>query len=105
MDQDYVGKLTDKEKKWLSDFNEEYYGNKLSKKTLRNKAKRKEMFDQTNARNRDIFNIRFRSDVHGNFSETAGGEDALVDYIDAKRDAYIPDKLIQSFDDDSDTGR
>lgn len=84
IDQDYVKELSDKEKEWLSDFNEEYYGNKLSKKTLRNKVKKKEIFDQTNARNRDISNIRFKSYLDSSFRGTYGSEESVINYLHEK---------------------
>src|SRR5882724_10751545 len=63
MDQDYVDGLSDKDKEWLSDFNETYYGNKFPRSDKRGRKTnmfdkagipRKEIFDATNARNRDI---------------------------------------------------
>ena len=60
MDQDYMDKLDDKSKEWLSKFNVEYYGNtfKKGKGPLNHhvKADHKKVYDQTNARNRDMYN-------------------------------------------------
>lgn len=55
VDQDYTKDLSDKDKKWLSTFNEEYYNNVLTPKTKRSKKKRKTIYDLTNARNRDMY--------------------------------------------------
>lgn len=111
LDQDYVGDLSDKEKIWLSKFNEEWYGNKLSPKTKRSKAKRKEIYDQTNARNRDVHTVHYKiydrdqpNRGQDNENASSGGvnttdsifdvnrrmdynyfEEASIDYFDFKR--------------------
>jgi len=81
IDQNYIDKLSETDKDWLNKFNEEYYGNTFRddktvvikkgknkgkirkyKKGLHAKANisRTELFNQTNARNRDIYNKSFR---------------------------------------------
>lgn len=85
MDQDYINELSDKDKEWLSKFNEEWYGNKLSKRTARSKNKRKEIYDQTNARNRDVYNLHSRSYLDATFKGTAGDENSAIEYIDTMR--------------------
>lgn len=88
MDQDYVNKLDDKDKEWLSNFNEEYYGNKLSNKTKRSKSKRKAIYDQTNARNRDIYNIgiRWENGGTGQGAGTTGDEESVIEELEIRRD-------------------
>lgn len=63
VDQDYINKLNYKEKEWLSQFNEEYYNNTLNKdwrKNLHMKENKYDIYDQTNARNRDMYNKRYK---------------------------------------------
>lgn len=91
MDQDYIEKLDDKSKEWLSKFNEEYYGNTFQKgsgpRNLHVKTQRKLVYDQTNSRNRDVYNQRYRlydnpewggMDYYG----TSSPEDALIEAMD-----------------------
>lgn len=83
--------LDDKDKEWLSKFNVEYYGNtfKKGKGPLNHhvKADHKKVYDQTNARNRDMYNQRYRlydepkwggMDYYG----TLTPEDALIEAMD-----------------------
>lgn len=63
MDYDYVNKLNDEEKQWLAQFNDEYLGNTLNKdwrKNLHYKGHKKAIYDQTNARNRDMYNNLYK---------------------------------------------
>lgn len=99
MDQDYVSKLNDKEKEWLSKFNEEFYGNVLSPKTKRSKKGRKEIFDQTNARNRDIYNVGLKSYMDSGFRGTTGDEDSTLDYVQASKDVASGKLIIPTGDD------
>jgi hypothetical protein len=60
LDQDYVKKLSDAEKQFLSNFNDEFYGgsfNHPGKQLHRSKKKKRECYDRNNARNRDLFAI------------------------------------------------
>jgi len=91
MDVDYVNKLNDEEKQWLSQFNNEYFGNTLNKdwrKNLHMKDSKKAIYDQTNARNRDMYNKRYRMNdedhmIMDNFdNEYTSPEDALIDFMD-----------------------
>lgn len=55
LDQDYVNKLNDKEKEFLSNFNEEYYGGNFKhkgKKLHRNKESRRKCYNRNNSQNR-----------------------------------------------------
>jgi len=58
IDQDYIDKLTDKEKQWLNNFNEEWVNCNIRKDKARfhkSKKDRKIINDMNNARNRDVF--------------------------------------------------
>ena len=58
IDHDYVARLSDEEKKWLSNFNEEYLSGNMNhpgKKFNKSKKRRKECYDRNNARNRDMY--------------------------------------------------
>lgn len=61
LDQDYIGDLSNKEKDWLNDFNEEYYGANLDFQNLENnrfhktKVDKKACTDRNNARNRCMY--------------------------------------------------
>lgn len=60
LDQDYIDKLSDKEKEWLSNFNEEYLSgnfNHKGKKLHRTKKERRDCYNRNNARNRDLYTI------------------------------------------------
>lgn len=57
IDHDYINKLSHEEKKWLSNFNEEYVGgnfNHEGKKFHRSKKQKKTCYDRNNARLRDV---------------------------------------------------
>lgn len=86
-----MDRLDDKSKEWISKFNVEFYGNTFKKgsgaRNLHTKDKHKLVYNQTNARNRDIFNQRYRlydnpewggMDYYG----TLTPEDALIEAID-----------------------
>lgn len=95
MDQDYINQLDDSGKEWLSQFNNEYYGNTLNKdwrKNLHHKETKKTIYDATNARNRDMYNNRYKYNenesgiaVPSSLSEFTNPEDANIEYIDLKR--------------------
>lgn len=85
VDQDYTTQLTDKEKKWLSVFNEEYYNNVLTNKTKKSKKKRKAIYDLTNARNRDMYTTNYR--IYDPQAKV-GEEENLKLLIDKDREGY-----------------
>lgn len=109
MDQDYIQVLESAEKQWLNDFNETYYGNKFPNKSRRGRKTnmfdkadiaRKEIFDQTNARNRDIHTTSYKINAdQGRLYEDHNDkerlsifdlerdtiETELIDYLDLKR--------------------
>jgi hypothetical protein len=80
---------------WYSQFNNEYYGNTLDKdwrKNLHFKEQKKQIYDATNARNRDLYNTRYKYNEHENgiaipdsYSEYCNPETAYVDYLDYKK--------------------
>ena len=59
LDQDYIDKLSDEEKRFLSDFNEEFYGGSFGHKCNlhRTKKLRRECYARNNSRNRDLYAI------------------------------------------------
>lgn len=83
-----------KEQTWLSRFNEEYYNNTLNKnwtKNLHYKAQKKPIFDATNARNRDLYNKRYKMDdadykIMDNYdTEYTSPEHALISFLDKEK--------------------
>lgn len=93
-DQDYIDKLSDKDKAWLSQFNDEWLGaNTKDARFHKSKKAKKRCNDQNNARNRDVYsNTRAtgRLDLAGEKTigdnETRNYEDELINYIDNKSD-------------------
>jgi hypothetical protein len=100
MDQDYINKLSEKEKEWLSNFNEEYISGNFShkgKKFHKTKKARRECYSRNNARNRDLYTIlRTKGWMNGMENESvldevysANPEEALhemLDYDDEKKE-------------------
>lgn len=107
MDQDYIDQLTDKEKEWLSNFNEEFIGANLKHKGKifhKSKKDRKACYDRNNARNRDLYSLNrtgaliapnkwigstgFKGQLEGfqkeNISGTNLTEDNMIDELDKK---------------------
>lgn len=98
-DFDYLDKLNDKEKAWMSQFNEEYLGARLNgnKKPLhKTQVLKKNCFDMNNARNRDItsnaiaggrmsYDINLKQEVESKQTVVPSEvEDALIEAIDLK---------------------
>jgi hypothetical protein len=87
---------------FLSKFNDEFYGNTFRKGTrpLHKKSERKTLYNATNARNRDMYNRRYR---YNDLEYVAGQEsaptldpsEALIDYLDQKNtiDQFMADAL------------
>lgn len=66
MDQDYISKLSENEKRWLSDFMREWSSADFThkgKKFHRSKKSRKAIYDANNARNRDAFAVTKSNDM------------------------------------------
>ena len=92
MDADYIDQLNGDEKQWLSTFFNEFYGNTLNKdwrKNLHYKEQLKSIYDQTNARNRDIFNQRYKFNendqgipIPDRYSEFTNPENAILELLD-----------------------
>lgn len=60
LDQDYIDKLSDKEKQWLSNFNEEWLGanfNHEGEVIHKKKAQKREIYNRNNARNRCVLSV------------------------------------------------
>lgn len=81
--------------KWYSQFNNEYYGNTLNKDWRANlhfKSQKKEIYDATNSRNRDMYNTRYQmGDSDGYISDNhdtdyTSPESALIESIDREED-------------------
>lgn len=92
-DFDYIHKLNKKEKEWLNTFMEEYakaYLNHGKKRKLK-KTHIKEVYQQNNARNRDMWNKYQKIDVSNigisefidqNTKTFSNIEEALIDFLD-----------------------
>jgi beta-glucosidase/6-phospho-beta-glucosidase/beta-galactosidase len=103
LDQDYIDKLSDEEKKWLSNFNEEWLGanfNHDGKVLHRTKEEKREIYNRNNARNRDLISqmnaqnklvatdkvkeMLEKEELHQHVNPESV-EDALIMLIDEKR--------------------
>lgn len=110
---EYIGKLNDKEKEWLSNFNEEWLSanfNHNGKKLHKSKKSKREIYSRNNARNRDMLAIAkasgaVRYDTSGSFidNETASGisqEDTinqLLDYAKVAKSCVDSDKAAEKW--------
>ena len=92
-DLDYIDKLDEKERAFMSKFMEEFVGARLNgkgKKLHRTKKLTKDCFDRNNARNRDIYAIARATGTLYEYDpyldeEMFDNEDQLIDSIDAKK--------------------
>lgn len=106
IDHDYLDKLSDKEKEWLSNFNEEYLSgnfNHKGKKFHKTKKEKRDCYNRNNARNRDLFtiartwgwvvgaeNAELESAIDNARTETMNPEsqeNAVIDLLDIRADA------------------
>lgn len=93
LDQDYIDKLSDKEKEFLSKFNQEYVNADFrhEKPLMKSKKARRQSYSRNNARNRCIFSLakakNSLDEIDYNAMEKSSGdvESALIDYIDHKK--------------------
>lgn len=94
LDQDYIDQLSEKEKEFLSNFNEEFYGGNFyhrGKKLHKSKKSKRACYSRNNAQNRCGLGI---SKAKGNlvYADSTSEErhidveDALIDYIDSKKE-------------------
>lgn len=93
-DQDYINKLSDKEKEWLSNFNEEYVSNNFNhkgKKIHRKKKHKKSCSDSNNARNRDEYSkaksknmLKHDSGIYLDKDRENTTENTLIELLDLK---------------------
>lgn len=98
LDYDYVDKLSDKDKQWLANFTDEYLHvnfNHSGKKFYKSKTKKREIYNQNNSRNRDIFaremaqnKLEYLGTHSGKSTEETPDniEDALIYQIDNKEE-------------------
>lgn len=100
IDYDYIQKLSDKEKKWLAKFTEEYVNASLDeahpRKNLHNsKRLRKDCYDRNNARNRDVLTKAKASGKFHYIDDVFKSEEDLSEVLE---------ELLESRDDGSDQG-
>ncbi len=99
LDQDYANQLSDKDKEYLSNFNEEYLSgnfNHKGKKLHRTKKEKRDCYNRNNARNRDLYTInRTRGWIadaeianeaveRSQNKDASSQEDTLIELIDLK---------------------
>lgn len=95
LDFDYIDKLNDYEKQWLSDWSDEHYGAKLDYKNLENNRfhktpeDKKACTDRNNARNRCQYGIaraggKINNPENGVESVDTNSEDDVINAIDKK---------------------
>lgn len=108
IEQDYIKKLSPKEKAWLNKFNEEWISASFDKNNRKNLHKTKEAkrdcYGRNNSRNRDLYNFL---KITGNLKYT-GGQNAqgakIVDNFETRNKGHhelrhgIEDKLIEILD-------
>lgn len=95
---EYVDKLSEKEKEWLNNFNEEYLSanfNHPGKKLHKTKAKRREIYGMNNAKNRDALAIAKASN-----SVRYGNKD-IADLVDQEAPSNPEDAIIEMMDMDA----
>ncbi len=108
VDQDYIHRLSERDKLWLSKFNDEYYNNRFRNNETdfhQTQTQKRERFRNTNAMNRDTYAVLkagralkrttealapeawtpevIEFDKYGDAFD--GNEDALIEYIDGKK--------------------
>jgi hypothetical protein len=95
IDFDYTDKLSEKEKEYLSNFNEEWLSgnfNHKGKKFHKTKADRKKCYDRNNARNRDIYSI---NRTHGWIVAT---EDLIDGLQNMKNPSDVEEAMVSILD-------
>lgn len=102
-DIDYAHKLSESEKKWLSQFMEEDLGAQLNPETLKNKYNRKALnksktqrkgcFDRNNHRNVDIYGV---GRATGRLADIKSP--AIESYLEEQDDTNYEDYLIKKID-------
>lgn len=94
LDNDYLEKLSDKEKEWLNNFNEEYVGANFrhpGKVLHKTKKGKRNCYSRNNSRNRCIYGLaKARNEVIDSAKDleekpSENYEDALIEYIDNKK--------------------
>lgn len=102
MDQDYIDKLSDKEKQWLSNFMEEELGGNFKhkgKKLNTSKKNKRRCYGNNNARNRDTYAMeRWKAEI--GIAPWYGSEEMpkLFEGLQEKDRNSQEDKMIQILD-------
>jgi len=103
IDQDYIDKLTDEEKDWLSRFNEEYVSANFQhkgKKLHKTKKQKRERYQANNKRNVDIFAVSkanemlrgekdIKSVLDKSDTNASQHEDTMIALIDMKKNIKV----------------
>lgn len=93
LDQDYIDKLSDSEKEWLSNFNEEWLSgnfNHEGEQLHKTPEEKRECYTRNNARNRDLYTIsRTRGWVVGMNESQDAIEDSQVTNPQSQEDALL----------------
>lgn len=94
IDFDYLDKLTDAEKQWLSNFNEEWLSgnfNHPGKIFHKSKKSKRDCYNRNNARNRDLYSIgrtngwqTLKDEADPDPVNPMGHEDTIVNLLDQK---------------------
>jgi hypothetical protein len=97
-DYDYIDKLSEKEKQWLSTFTEEYLGARLNhknKKLHRTKKLKRDCFNRNNARQRDTYaiaratNALIYAEGPVEPSDLYMSEDDIIELLDTEREREL----------------
>lgn len=123
IDFDYVDKLSDTEKKWLSNFMEEWLSGNFNHEGRifhKSKKSKRECYNRNNARNRDAMsiaqatgNMRYSADKAADAPMTNKAvpaldsvESSIIDLIDLKNADITPD-LVEAvlYDDEASKGK
>ena len=113
-DQDYIDKLSPKEKDWLNKFNKEYIGDDLDRENLkknlhRTKKLKKSCDDMNNSRNRDVLTRAKASkqladyEELDNESDNNNYEDYIIQELDKKEARAAVDWLAKELDKDEES--
>jgi len=122
IDYDYIDKLSDEEKQWLNDFSSEYYGADVGKQAdegknnrfIKGRDKVKEIQDENNARNRDLFG-RVRNKVGAtkllnyddviNIVEESLSRDINPENLEDALNEFLDKKFVDSGSNSNDSGK
>lgn len=95
IDFDYVDKLTEDEKEWLNNFNEEYLGGNFQhsgKQLHKTKAAKRDCYNRNNARNRCAYSI---AKARGKVTDEEGRPDTDLEMMNKESIVtYLKEKII-----------